>query len=102
MASDTNPAAPNGGESKADAQSVRDHLKAAGSAAAEAIRENVTSATDAARTRARGASDWARSRLTDLQDQVRTRPQSSALYALGIGVAAGLLLGALMRGGRRR
>ena len=69
---------------------VRDHLKAAGSAAA-----------DAARTRARGARDWARGRFEDLQDRVESRPQSAAMWALGIGVIAGVLLGTLItRSGR--
>jgi ElaB/YqjD/DUF883 family membrane-anchored ribosome-binding protein len=102
MTENTNPAAPNGGEAKAEPQKVRDHLKAAGSAAADAVRENVSSARDAARSRARGASDWARTRFTDLQGRVESRPQSSALLALGIGVAAGFLIGALLRGGRDR
>jgi len=102
MNDSTNPAAANGGEAKVVAQRVRDHLKAAGSAAADAIRENVSSAKEAAQSRARGASDWARSRFTDIQGRVERRPQTTALLALGIGAAAGFLLGALMRGGRER
>ena len=80
---------------------VRDHLKAAGSAAADALRDNASAAADAARTRARGARDWARGRFEDLQDRVESRPQSAAMWALGIGVIAGVLLGTLIsRSGR--
>ncbi len=102
MADNLSPGASNGDQAKAEAelQRARDHLKAAGSAAADAIRENVSSAAEAARERARGAKDWARSRLTDLQGRVEERPQSTALWALGIGVVAGFLLGTLFRGGR--
>lgn len=102
MNDNTNPPTSNGGEVKAEAQKVREHLRAAGSAAADAIRENVSSATEAARSRARGASDWARSRITDLQGRVERRPQTSALLALGIGVAVGFLVGVVVRGGRER
>ena len=76
-------------------QKVRDHLKAAGSAAADAIRENAGAAAEAARSRARNASDWARTRFADLQDRVEERPHSAALWALGVGVVAGLLLSGL-------
>jgi hypothetical protein len=80
---------------------VRDHLKAAGSAAADAIRDNASAAADAARVRARGARDWARSRFEDLQDRVESRPQSAAMWALGIGLIVGVLLGTVItRNGR--
>ncbi len=90
----------NGEQVKAEAQKTRDHLKSAGSAAADTIRENVSSAAQAARSGARGATDWARSRFADLQGRVEQRPQSAALWALGIGVVAGFLLGTILRGGR--
>ncbi len=102
MAETSNPTASDGGEAKTDGQRVRDHLKAARSAAADALRENVSSAAESARSNARGASEWARARVSALQDRVQTRPQSTALLALGIGVAAGFILGMLMRGGRER
>ena len=51
--------------------------------------------------RARGAREWARGRFEDLQDRVESRPQSAAMWALGIGVIAGVLLGTLItRSGR--
>ncbi|MGB6452393.1 MAG: hypothetical protein WBE92_16700 [Steroidobacteraceae bacterium] len=102
MADNMPPGTSNGDQAKAEAevQRARDHLKAAGSAAADAIRENVSSAAEAARARARGATDWARSRFTDLQGRVEQRPQSAALWALGIGVVAGFLLGTILRSGR--
>ena len=102
MADHIPPGSSNGDQAKAEAEvlKARDHLKAAGSAAADAIRDNVSSAAEAARSRARGATDWARSRFTDLQDRVEQRPQSTALWALGIGVAAGFLLSTILRGGR--
>lgn len=102
MDDNTTPAGANGGESKAQTQTVREHLRAAGTTAAGSIRENVATARRAAGSRARDASDWARSRFTDLQGRVERRPQTSALFALGIGVAAGFVLGALLRGGRER
>jgi hypothetical protein len=109
MAENATPATSNGGEVKAEASRVRDHLKAAGTAAVDAIRENASSvaetarsATETARSRARGATDWARSRVSDIQERVEKRPQSAALMALGIGVVAGFLLGAILRGGRER
>ena len=82
---------------------VGEHLRAAGSAAADAIRENAGAAADAARKRARGASDWARSRWSDLQGQVEEKPHSAALWALGIGLVAGILVAGLFHGqGRDR
>jgi hypothetical protein len=88
----------NGDNVRAEAQRVRDHLRAAGSAASDAIRENASAAADAARARARGAGDWARSRFSDLQDHVEKRPGTSAMWALGIGLIAGIVLTSLLRG----
>jgi hypothetical protein len=87
----------NGDNVRAEAQRVRDHLRAAGSAASDAIRDNASAAADAARARARGASAWARSRFSDLQDQVEQRPGTAAMWALGIGLIAGILLTSLVR-----
>jgi hypothetical protein len=88
----------NGEQVKAEAQKVRDHLKAAGSAAADTIRENASAAAGAARSGARNAKEWARSRFEDLQDTVERRPQTATLWALGVGVVAGFLLGSILRG----
>ncbi|HTX24729.1 MAG TPA: hypothetical protein VMD03_08735 [Steroidobacteraceae bacterium] len=87
----------NGEEVRAEAPRVRDHLKAAGAAAADAMRDNATAAADAARARARNATAWARSRLDDLQESVERRPQTATIWALGIGVVAGFLLSNLLR-----
>lgn len=103
--------ASNGEQARAEAQRTReqlrsaggsaaDSLRSAGGAAAGTIRDNASAAADAARAGARNASDWARSRFEDLQGRVEERPQSAALWALGIGVVAGFLLGSLLRGGR--
>lgn len=88
----------NGEQMRAEAQRVTDQAKAAGASAAENLRESAYDAADAARSRARDASDWARSRFEDLQNRVEDRPQSAALWALGIGVVAGLLFSSLLRG----
>jgi hypothetical protein len=95
---DNMPPGSNGEQVRAETQKVRDHLKAASSAAADALRENASAAADAARSSARNASDWARSRLEDLQGTVERRPQTATLWALGIGVVAGFLLGSILRG----
>jgi hypothetical protein len=106
MADNLSTGGSNGEQARAETAKARDHLRAAGSAAADAIREktdtfreNAAAAADAARSSARGASDWARSRFEDLQGRVEQRPQSAALWALGIGAIAGFLLGTLLRGG---
>ena len=90
----------NGDNLRAEGQRVRDHVRAAGSAASDTLRDSASAAADAARERARGASAWARSRFSDLQDQVEQRPGTAALWALGIGLIAGILLTSLVRGGR--
>jgi len=95
---DNMPPGSNGEQARAEAQKVRDHIKAAGSAAADALRENASAAADAARSSARSASDWARSRFEDLQGTVERRPQTATLWALGIGIVAGFLLGGILRG----
>ncbi len=97
---DNMPPGSNGEQVGAELQKSREHLRSAGSAAADSIRENISSAADAARSGARNATDWARSRFADLQGRVEQRPQKAAIWALGIGVVAGFLLGAFLRGGR--
>lgn len=97
MSDNLNPGT-NGEQVRAEAQKLRDHLKAAGSAAADALRDNASAAADAARARARGASEWARSRFEDVQDTVKRRPQTATLWALGIGIVAGFVLGGILRG----
>ncbi len=94
---DTTPGGSNGEQVRTEAQKARDHLKAAGAAAAEAVRENVSAAADSARAGARDATDWARSRITDLKGRIERQPQSAALWALGIGVVAGFLLATIVR-----
>lgn len=90
----------NGEQARAETQRAGEHLKSAGRAAADTIRDNAAAAAEAARSGARGATDWARSRFEDLQGRVEERPQTAALWALGIGVVAGFFLGTLLRGGR--
>ncbi|HEY3786473.1 MAG TPA: hypothetical protein VGL55_14450 [Steroidobacteraceae bacterium] len=74
----------------ANTEQVKEHLRAAKDAAA-----------DAARARASQAQDWARSRLDDLQGRVEARPFASSAIALGVGFLAGLLVMGLVRTGRR-
>lgn len=100
MADNLSAGASNGEQARAETQKAREHLKSAGSAAADSIRENASNAADTVRSKTRDATDWARSRFSDLQGRVEDRPQTAALWALGIGVVAGFLLGAILRGGR--
>ncbi len=79
----------NGGKNTADASEVKDHLRAAGEAAAEA-----------ARARADQAREWAQDAWSDLQERVEAQPYRATAWALGIGVAAGFLLANLLRGRR--
>ena len=90
----------NGEQARAETQKASEHLRSAGRAAADTLRDNAAAAAEAARTSARGAGDWARTRFEDLQGRVEERPQTAALWALGIGVVAGFLLGTLLTGGR--
>jgi len=69
---------------------VKDHLRAAGEAAAEA-----------ARARADQAREWATDRWSSLQERVEAQPYRATAWALGIGVVAGFLLAGLIRGSRR-
>jgi ElaB/YqjD/DUF883 family membrane-anchored ribosome-binding protein len=78
------------GRNTADVSDVKDHLKAAGEAAAEA-----------ARARADQAREWAQDRWSTLQERVEAQPYRATAWALGIGVVAGFLLANLIRGSGR-
>lgn len=90
----------NGEQARAETQKAGEHLKSAGRAAADSIRDNAAAAAEAARSKAHDASEWARTRFADLQGRVEERPQTAALWALGIGIVTGFLLGTLLRSGR--
>ncbi len=79
---------------------VKEHLRAAGDAAATAARARAAQAQDWARTRASQAQEWARSQLGDVQQRIETQPYKAAALALGIGLLAGVLL--TMLGSSRR
>jgi ElaB/YqjD/DUF883 family membrane-anchored ribosome-binding protein len=71
-------------------EDMKEHLRAAKDAAADAAR----GATAQART-------WTQSRYSDLQERVEAEPYKAAAWALGIGFVAGVLITALARTGRR-
>ena len=73
-----------------NADQVRDHLRAAKDAAA-----------NAARARAQQARDWASSRIDDLQESVEAQPYRASAWALGAGFLAGILLMSLIKNSRR-
>ena len=73
--------AANGDRPTADTEEIKEHLRAAGDAAASA-----------ARNRATRAQQWARSQWDDVQDRIENQPYKAAALALGIGFLAGLLL----------
>jgi hypothetical protein len=99
MANDTSPGATSNGEqAKQEFRGAKDHLKAAAGAATDDIRGRAQAYGDRARERANEAGDWAKSQWSGLQGRVESQPQSAALWALGIGVVAGILLGAAFRG----
>jgi ElaB/YqjD/DUF883 family membrane-anchored ribosome-binding protein len=75
----------------ADGEQVKEHLRAAKDAAA-----------NAARARAQQARDWASSQIDDLQQRVEAQPYMASAWALGAGFLAGILLMSLVRNGRRR
>jgi ElaB/YqjD/DUF883 family membrane-anchored ribosome-binding protein len=70
----------------AGAEQVKEHLRAAGNAA-----------TDAVRGASREARTWWRSRFSEVQDRVEAEPYRAAAWALGIGFVAGILITALAR-----
>ena len=82
----------NGENTAADTAEVKDHLRAAGGAAANAARARAAQAQEWARNRASQAQDWARSQLGDVQQRIEAQPYKAAALALGIGLLAGVLL----------
>jgi ElaB/YqjD/DUF883 family membrane-anchored ribosome-binding protein len=72
--------------SGSDTAEVKEHLRAAGEAAASA-----------ARARADQAREWAQGKWSGLQERVEAQPYRASVWALGIGVAAGFLLATLLR-----
>src|SRR6266516_3276337 len=76
----------------ANTAEVKEHLRAAGDAAASAARARAAQAQDWARTRASQAQDWARSQIGDVQQRIEAQPYKAAALALGIGLLAGILL----------
>ncbi len=78
------------GQNTADVSDVKDHLRAAGEAAAQA-----------ARARADQAREWAQDRWSGLQERIEAEPYHATAWALGIGVVAGILLAGMFRGSRR-
>jgi ElaB/YqjD/DUF883 family membrane-anchored ribosome-binding protein len=72
-----------------DTEQVREHLRAAKDAAAQA-----------ARARTQQARDWASGQIDDLQERVEAQPYKASAWALGIGFVAGILLMSFMRSGR--
>ena len=71
------------GESAAtgDTAQIKEHLRAAGDAAASA-----------AKARAAKAQDWARTQLGEVQGRIESQPYKAAALALGIGFLAGLFV----------
>jgi ElaB/YqjD/DUF883 family membrane-anchored ribosome-binding protein len=80
------------GEYSGNAAEVKEHLRAAGGAAASAARTGAAQAQEWARTRTSQAQDWARSQLGDVQHRIETQPYKAAALALGIGLLAGVLM----------
>jgi ElaB/YqjD/DUF883 family membrane-anchored ribosome-binding protein len=80
------------GDSSSDTAEVKEHLRAAGDAAAAAARARAAQAQDWARNRASQAQDWAKSQLGDVQQRIEAQPYRAAALALGIGLLAGVLL----------
>jgi ElaB/YqjD/DUF883 family membrane-anchored ribosome-binding protein len=78
-----------------DTAEVKEHLRAAGDAAAKAARARAARAQDWARERASRAQDWARSQMDGAQRRIEAEPYKAAALALGIGLLAGVLLATL-------
>ncbi len=76
----------NGASASASAEQVKEHLRAAKGAAADALRD----ASREART-------WGRGQFADLQDRIEAEPYRAAAWALGIGFVAGVLITALAK-----
>lgn len=69
-----------------DTEQVREHLRAARDAAAQA-----------ARARAEQAREWANNQIGGLQERVEAQPYRASAWALGLGFLAGILLMSFMR-----
>jgi len=80
------------GDSSQDTAEIKEHLRAAGDAAASAARARAARAQEWARDRANRAQGWARDQWGDMQQSIETRPYKAAALALGIGLLAGVLL----------
>jgi len=80
------------GDNSGDTAEIKEHLRAAGGAAASAARARAARAQDWARSRASQAQDWARSQFGDVQQRIEAEPYKAAALALGIGLLAGVLL----------
>jgi ElaB/YqjD/DUF883 family membrane-anchored ribosome-binding protein len=83
------------GESTGDTAEVKEHLKAAGDAAASAARARAARAKEWARTRGTQAQEWAQEQLGNAQQRIEAQPYKAAALALGIGLLAGVLLATL-------
>ena len=78
------------GAGTSDAEQMKEHLRAAKDAAA-----------NAARAKAQRARDWASSQMDDLQQRVESQPYRASAWALGAGFLAGILLMSVVRNSRR-
>ena len=80
------------GENSGDTAEIKEHLRAAGDAAATAARARAARAQDWAKERASKAQDWAQDQLGNVQQRIESQPYKAAALALGIGLLAGVLL----------
>lgn len=98
MSDNTFGSAPNGEQIRQTISEAKDHLKAAGSAAGDAVRDRARTAGHRAKSRAREAGGWARTQWDGVQGRVEAQPRQATLWALGLGVVAGILIGSALRG----
>jgi len=68
------------------AAQVKENLRAAGTAASEAVRDRATK-----------AQDWARGQVGTIQGTVEAEPYRATVWALGLGFVAGIVLTSLVR-----
>jgi ElaB/YqjD/DUF883 family membrane-anchored ribosome-binding protein len=80
------------GDNSGDTAEIKEHVRAAGDAAASAARARAARAQDWARERASKAQGWAKDQWGDVQHRIETQPYKAAALALGIGLLAGVLL----------
>jgi ElaB/YqjD/DUF883 family membrane-anchored ribosome-binding protein len=76
----------------ANTAEVKEHLRAASGAAANAARARAAQAQEWARARAAEAQGWARSQWGDVQNRIEAQPYKAAALALGVGLLAGVLI----------